>query len=220
MYALFNIMFFMILVGSLVGLVSSYFGVGACFIMVPVIIYFLESTYGISPNLAPLIAFGTSMTVVVPVALSGVIRHKKELGKKGLSFPVKHYLCFGLPVGIGSFIGALFAFILFTSFRAFAGILLKTAYGLLCLLITYQFIVAKATQIKELKAPKVLKYAGGGVFSGMLAHFIGIGGGINIRPGFEHNIIHSNTFSGSFITRYNGHRLLGRINIFCVARSY
>jgi uncharacterized membrane protein YfcA len=170
-------MLFMILTGSLVGLISSYFGVGACFIMVPAIIYFLESTYGVSPSLAPLIAFGTSMAVVVPVALSGVLRHRKELGKKGLSFPMKHYLSFGLPVGLGSFVGAIFAFILFTSFRTFAGILLKTAYGILCLLITYRFIVAKPIQIKYLKAPRVSKYACGGLFSGMLAHFIGIGGG-------------------------------------------
>lgn len=177
MFALSNIMFFMILSGSLVGLVSSYFGVGACFIMIPVIIYFLEATYGVSPNLAPLIAFGTSMAIVVPLALSGVLRHRKELGKKGLSFPMKHYLSFVLPVGLGSFIGAIFAFIFFTSFRAYAGIILKTSYGVLCLLGAYRFIVAKPIQIKELQPPRVSKYVGGGLFSGMLAHFIGIGGG-------------------------------------------
>ena len=182
MTALSNIMLLMILAGSLVGLVSSYFGVGACFIMVPVIIYFLESSYTISPSLAPLIAFGTNMAVVVPCALSGALRHRRELRRKGLRFPLRHYLSFGPAVGLGSFVGALLAFIFFTSFRAHAGIILKTAFGLLCLLGAYRFMVAKPVPIKELKAPKLLKYAGWGVSSGMAAHFIGIGGGLIYVP--------------------------------------
>jgi len=57
--------------GAAVGLVSSFFGVGACFITVPVTIFVFEVYMGCPPQLAPLIAFGTNMAVVVPTALSG-----------------------------------------------------------------------------------------------------------------------------------------------------
>lgn len=172
----------MLLAGALVGLVSSYFGVGACFIMVPVIIHFLETSFGVSPSLSPLIAFGTNMAIVVPTALSGALRHRRILKGRKMRFPTKHYLSFGLPVGLGSFIGALLAFVFFTSFRAYAGIVLKMGFGALCLLGAYRFMKGKPIPVEELANPSPPKYALNGVLSGMAAHFIGIGGGLVYVP--------------------------------------
>lgn len=172
----------LLIAGALVGLVSSYFGVGACFIMVPVMINFFESLWGVSPNLAPLLAFGTNMAVVVPTALSGVLRHRVELRKKGVNFPFEHWLNFAVPVGVGSFLGSLLAYVFFISFRAEAGIILKTVFGFFCIFGAYRFMMSKPTSVDALKAPSVFKYAPAGLLSGMLAHFIGIGGGILYVP--------------------------------------
>ena len=172
----------MALVGSLVGLVSSFFGVGACFIMVPVMMYCFETFMNAPPYISPLLAFGTNMAIVVPTALSGVLRHKKELKRKGAHFPTKHYLSFAVPVGFGSLTGAIFAFIFFTSFRAYAGIILKTIFGVFCLIGAYRFMKAKPIPISKISKVSIPKFAGSGYLSGILAHFIGIGGGIVYMP--------------------------------------
>ncbi len=173
---------FMLIAGSLVGLVSSFFGVGACFIMVPVMIYCFETYMGVNPSLSPLIAFGTNMAVVVPTAFSGVLRHRRELTKRGLSFPLRHYIYFAIPVGIGSFVGALAAFTFYSYYPRSAGIILKTLFGLFCLFGAYRFMKAKPIPIKEMPAPSLSKYAISGVLSAVAAHFIGIGGGIIYMP--------------------------------------
>ncbi|MCP8312734.1 MAG: sulfite exporter TauE/SafE family protein [Candidatus Methylarchaceae archaeon HK01B] len=177
------IMFTILLItGAVVGLVSSFFGVGGSFITVPVTIYIFETFMGVSPGLATLIAFGTNMPIVVLTSFSGVHRHRKELKIKNMKFPVRHYLSFGIPVGIGSFIGALLVFTFFTSFRAESGIVLEIIFGLFCFFGAYRLMKAKPITVKELTAPPVSKYAASGLFSGIFAHFIGSGGGIVYVP--------------------------------------
>ena len=172
----------LVAVGAAVGLVSSFFGVGACFIMVPVMIFIFEAYMGCPPQLAPLIAFGTNMAVVVPTALSGAWRHRRTLNRKGFSFPLRHYLYFAGPVGLGSFVGALEAYVFFVSFRAQAGLIMKMIFGVFCLIGAYRFMWAKPLQLEELKEPVPWRYGVAGFFSGMLAHFMGIGGGLIYMP--------------------------------------
>jgi len=172
----------MALAGALVGLVSSFFGVGACFIMVPTMMYCFEHFMKTPPTLSPLIAFGTNMAVVVPTSLSGVLRHRLELHRRGLSFPLRHYLCFAIPVGLGSITGSIFAFIFFTSFRAHAGIILKTIFGFFCLIGAYRFMRGRPIPVEEVPDVSPLRFGAVGFLSGILAHFIGIGGGIIYMP--------------------------------------
>ena len=172
----------MVIIGSLVGLVSSFFGVGACFLMVPTMIYFFESCYGTNPSLAPLIAFGTNMAVVVPTAVSGAIRHRRELRSRGVAFPLRHFLNFGIPVGLGSFLGAITAFTIFSAYRAYAGIIFKGIFGIFCLFGAYRFMKARPKPISELKPPSIMVFALSGVLSGYIAHVIGIGGGLIYVP--------------------------------------
>ena len=173
---------FMVVVGALVGLVSSFFGVGACFIMVPVMIYCFENFFSTNPSLSTVIAFGTNMAIVVPTALSGALRHRRELKSRGFSFPVGHWVRFGLPVGVGSVIGALITFLFYEAFPKQAGIVLKMAFGAFCLFGAYRFMVAKPLRIEELKPPSTVKYVVAGLLSAIAAHFIGIGGGIVYMP--------------------------------------
>ncbi|MDF2955693.1 MAG: Sulfite exporter TauE/SafE/YfcA [Candidatus Alkanophagales archaeon MCA70_species_2] len=173
---------FMVVAGAFVGLISSFFGVGACFIMVPVMIYCFEKFFAVNPSLSALIAFGTNMAVVVPTALSGALRHRKELRTRGFGFPTAHYVRFGIPVGIGSLIGAIIAFLFYEAYPKSAGIVLKTIFGVFCLFGAYRFMMAKPLPIEELKPPSTVKYAVAGLLSAIVAHFIGIGGGIVYMP--------------------------------------
>jgi len=172
----------LIVAGATVGLISSYFGVGACFIMVPVMISTLTSMFKVDPSLAPLIAFGSNMAIVVPTAISGVLKHKNELARKGMPFPLEHYLKFAIPVGVGSFLGSLLAFVFFTTHRAIAGLILKGLFGITCLIGAYRFMKARAKPINELKEPSTIKYTLAGLLCGCLAHFMGIGGGLIYIP--------------------------------------
>ncbi|MHC1628384.1 MAG: sulfite exporter TauE/SafE family protein [Candidatus Nezhaarchaeales archaeon] len=177
-----DVILYMVLTGALVGLVSSYFGVGACFIMVPVMIYFLESIYNVMPSLAPLIAFGTNMAIVVPTVASGALRHRRILMAKGIRFPMRHFKLFAIPVGFGSLFGAFMAYAFFESYRPIAGLILKTLFGVVCLIGAYRFLRAKPAPITDLKDPNPPRYVVSGFLSGAFAHFIGIGGGIVYMP--------------------------------------
>lgn len=172
----------MVIAGALVGLVSSYFGVGACFIMVPVMIYCFETFFATPPSLAPLIAFGTNMAVVVPTALSGLLRHKRELASRGVRFPLAHYASFALPAGLGSVLGALSAYTLFVAFRAAMGLAMKTAFGIACLVGAYRFVKARPIPVHEIPELSIAKFACAGLASGFAAHIIGIGGGLIYVP--------------------------------------
>jgi len=172
----------MVLAGIAVGLVSSFFGVGACFIMVPVMISFFEGVMGTPAAIAPLIAFGTNMAIVVPTSISGWLRHVRELKKKELRFPLKHYVRFALPVALGSLIGSLLAYTVFRAFRMKTGIFLKGGFGIVCLIGAYRFMKARPLPIKELRSPSTVKYGVMGIISGIAANFIGIGGGIVYMP--------------------------------------
>jgi hypothetical protein len=63
--------------GAGVGFISGLLGVGGSFIMVP-ITYWLIVAMGISPAIAIKVAFGTSLLVISPTAISGAWRHNKE----------------------------------------------------------------------------------------------------------------------------------------------
>lgn len=57
-------------VGVLVGVVSAMFGVGGGVIMVPYIVTFLDKTQHV--------AEGTSLMVIIPTAIAGVIAHNRR----------------------------------------------------------------------------------------------------------------------------------------------
>ena len=63
--------------GALVGFTSGLLGVGGGFIMVPVQ-FFLLTSLGIDRTTAIRVAFGTSLAVILPTAISGTIGHKRR----------------------------------------------------------------------------------------------------------------------------------------------
>jgi uncharacterized protein len=82
-----------IAVGVLVGVISAMFGVGGGVIMVPYMVTFLDKTQHV--------AEGTSLAVIVPIAIAGVIAHRK---RGYVSFSAGSMIA---TLGVvGSFVGA------------------------------------------------------------------------------------------------------------------
>ena len=80
-------------VGVTVGIISAMFGVGGGVIMVPYMVTFLDKTQHV--------AEGTSLAVIVPTAIAGVIAHRK---RGYVSFSAGSMIA-ALGV-VGSFVGA------------------------------------------------------------------------------------------------------------------
>jgi uncharacterized protein len=60
--------------GSVIGFASGFFGIGGGILMVPVQ-YWLLTSFGFDPTLSLRIAFGTSLAVILPTALSSTWGH-------------------------------------------------------------------------------------------------------------------------------------------------
>jgi len=90
-------------VGAGAGFASGLLGVGGGFIIVPVS-YWIILAMGISPDIAIRIAFGTSLLVILPTAISGTWRHNK---RKAIRW--KTALILGPCALVGALVGATLA---------------------------------------------------------------------------------------------------------------
>lgn len=159
----------LLVAGAGVGFANGMFGVGGCFLMVPVMFYLFQGL-GVPTDTAMKIALCTNMAVVVPTALSGVLRHARI---KQFSMP--HYWNFAIPVGVGSLVGSGIAVFV-------PGTALKVLFGVLCLVGAWRFMTAKPRPVDEMPPVEKNKFWLGGFGGGFIAHFLGIGGGLVYVP--------------------------------------
>jgi len=159
----------LLLAGAGVGFVNGMFGVGGCFLMVPTMFYLFKGL-DVPVDTAMKISLCTNMAVVVPTALSGVLRHARI---KKFSWP--HYWNFAIPIGIGSLVGSGIAVFV-------PGAILKVLFGVLCLIGAYRFMTAKPRPVDEMPPVEKGKFWPTGIGSGFVAHFLGIGGGLVYVP--------------------------------------
>ena len=86
--------------GAGTGFASGLLGIGGGAVMVP-ISYWLILAMGISPDIAIRIAFGTSLLVILPTAISGSWRHNREKAVRW-----KTALILGSCALVGGLVGA------------------------------------------------------------------------------------------------------------------
>jgi uncharacterized membrane protein YfcA len=160
--------------GLAVGFSCGLLGIGGGFLMVPVQIWVLTST-GIDPTLATRIAFGTSLAVVLPTALSGCRGHNCRgvvLWRPGIIM--------GLSGLLGAFLGG--------SIAAHApGDLLRMAFGFVVMFGALRMLFAKSVQPKvgpsqEKSRDHLLQYVLWGLAVGVISGLTGIGGGVILVP--------------------------------------
>ena len=161
--------FYLLLTGIGVGLVSGMLGVGGCFIMVP-IQFFILKAIGIDPTIAIRIAFGTNLLVVLPTAISGTFRHHK---KEAVLW--KQAIILGVVGALAGFGGAALA-------SHLPGSILTKIFGLAILLGSLRMITAKPVRVEGEINKNTLTYVFWGLILGFVTGLIGIGGGVLIVP--------------------------------------
>ena len=141
--------------------------------MVPVQIWLL--TYqGIEPTLATRIAFGTSLAVVLPTALSGCRGHSclgVVLWRPGIII--------GLCGMLGAFLGGTIA-------THAPGDLLRMAFGFVIMMAALRMLFAPSLLPRQTSGEKskegLLQYVLWGLAVGVISGLIGIGGGVILVP--------------------------------------
>jgi uncharacterized membrane protein YfcA len=160
--------------GLAVGFSCGLLGIGGGFLMVPVQIWALTSQ-GIDPTLATRIAFGTSLAVVLPTALSGCRGHSCRgvvLWRPGIIM--------GLCGLLGAFLGG--------SIAAHApGDLLRMVFGFVVILGALRMLFAKDLQPRvapsqERSRDILVQYVLWGLAVGVISGLTGIGGGVILVP--------------------------------------
>lgn len=171
---LFQYVLALLATGLAVGFFCGLLGVGGGFLMVPVQIWALSSS-GADPTLATRIAFGTSLAVVLPTALSGCRGHSCRGAV--LWRP-------GIIMGLSGLIGAFFG----GSIAAIApGDLLRMLFGFVVLLGAMRMLFAGSLLLGQEAFPAeakngILKYVLWGLGAGVLSGLTGIGGGVILVP--------------------------------------
>ncbi len=160
--------------GIVVGFACGLLGVGGGFIMVPVQIWVLTSM-GVDPTLATRMAFGTSLAVVLPTAISGCQAHSCRgvvLWRPGI--------CMGLSGLAGAILGGTIA-------SHAPGDLLRIVFGLVVLVGALRMLLAeKIKPHGERSEPgvrrKLFEYILWGFAVGVVSGLSGIGGGVVLVP--------------------------------------
>lgn len=155
--------------GIVVGFACGLLGVGGGFIMVPVQIWVLTAA-GIDPTIATRVAFGTSLAVVLPTALSGCHGHS----------------CRGVVLwrpGIYMGLSGLFGAILGGTIASHAPAdLLKTIFGLVVLAGALRMLLAGKIKPHSEQRSGLMQYIIWGFGVGIVSGLSGIGGGVILVP--------------------------------------
>ncbi|MCQ1536114.1 sulfite exporter TauE/SafE family protein [Methanosarcina sp. KYL-1] len=153
------------LTGAFTGLVSGLLGVGGGFIMSP-IQYWLFQEAGISPDLALRIAFGTSLFVILPNAISGTLKHQRHSAVLW-----KQAVLIGVSGSIASFGGAAVASYL-------PAAVLSKIFGVTVILGALKTYTTPAVRAENGISSSTLLYVGAGIVIGFFSGLVGIGGGV------------------------------------------
>ncbi|MGD0079108.1 MAG: sulfite exporter TauE/SafE family protein [Methanoregula sp.] len=161
----------LVFTGIMVGFASGLLGVGGGFLMVPVQ-YYLLAALGIDPTLAIRIAFGTSLAVVIPTALSSAWGH--HCRQCVLQQPLRAMI---LPCTLGGFAGGTIA-------THLPGRWMEALFGLIICLAAARMMTGTSplpAQETPARIPALHAILWGLLF-GSASGLLGIGGGIIMVP--------------------------------------
>ena len=155
--------------GAIVGFASGLLGVGGGFIMVPVQ-FFLLTSIGVDPTTSIRVAFGTSLAVILPTAVSGALGHKRR------GAVLTHPMIFmGISGIIAAFIGGTIA-------TNVPGFYLRIVFGFLVIIAAIWMLIANYPEEKKSPKKGILNYLIIGFITGILSGLLGVGGGVVLVP--------------------------------------
>jgi len=152
-----------------VGFASGLLGVGGAFIMTPVQ-YMIYTDMGLPTDMAIKLAFGTSLLVILPTALSGAWRHSRL----GVVY-WKAAIIMGSCSLIAAFGGAALA-------THLPGAALKIAFGAIVLIAGVRMLFAKLPTIEAGPKDNPWLWIAWAIPIGVVTGILGIGGGILVVP--------------------------------------
>jgi uncharacterized membrane protein YfcA len=155
--------------GIVAGFAGGMLGLGGAFIMTPVQ-FIVYTEMGLSTDLAIKTAFGTSLIVVLPTAISGAWRHSRN---KAVWWRA------ALFMGLTSLIVAFGAATLATHL---SGRALKIAFGVIIILIGIRMITAREPKYKIEAENRTWLWILWAVPIGLAAGIFGIGAGVLMIP--------------------------------------
>jgi uncharacterized membrane protein YfcA len=159
----------LLLTGALVGFASGLLGVGGGFIMVP-IQFFLLTSLGFDPTTSIRVAFGTSLAVILPTAISGTFGHKR----RG-AVVTRPTILMGISGLIAALIGGTIA-------SNTPGVYLKIIFGVLVLIAGIWMLTARYPESGTEPKSGILNYLSIGFIAGILSGLLGVGGGVILVP--------------------------------------
>lgn len=155
--------------GVFAGFGSGLLGVGGGFITTPVQ-YMVFTNMGVPPDVAVKLAFGTTLLVILPTAISGAWRHHKQ----GAVW-WRAAIIMGSFGSIAAFGGAALAAIL-------PGETLKIAFGALALATGIRMCFSGKPLVEKQPKDKWWLWIAAAIPIGMVTGILGIGGGILMIP--------------------------------------
>ncbi len=159
----------LLVTGIGVGFASGLLGVGGGFIMTPVQ-YMIFTNMGLPTDMAIRLAFGTTLLVVFPTAVSGAWQHSR-----------KGAVLWRAAIIMGIF-GALAAFGGATLATYLPGAALKTAFGAIVLLSSIRMLIAGPRVTEQPPKCSAGRLVARSIPIGILTGILGIGGGILMVP--------------------------------------
>ncbi len=156
--------------GLAIGFISGLLGLGGGIIMTPVQ-YSIYSSLGWSTDTATKVAFATSLAVIFPTALSGVLRHHREGGINWRTAIAMGVVSFGC-----SFLGASVAS------AHISGAALKIAFGAIGLVIAVRMLTLKVSETTQPIRHNIWLLFALALPVGIITGILGIGGGVVVIP--------------------------------------
>ena len=159
----------LLVTGAVAGFASSLLGIGGGIFMNPVL-YFVFSSIGLPADTALKLAFGTSVLVILPTAISGTLRHHS----KGAVW-WKAALIMGSFSAMASFGGSTLAAHLHAT-------VLKIAFGVVILGSGIRMLTSALPQAEEVPRNNIWLWIAWAIPIGFFSGLFGVGGGIVAIP--------------------------------------
>ncbi len=165
-----TIILFLVSLGSIAGFLAGLLGIGGGVILVPLFVWAFP-LIGIDPSIVVHLAFGTSLAIIIPTAISSTFGHRKRGNVDW--HQVRHLALGGVA---GAVIGA-------TAAAFVSGVSLRSLFGLMQILVAAKLVYfhPRLPPERDDAVPPwqlLLVGVGGGAFSA----FFGVGGGVIAVP--------------------------------------
>ncbi|WP_221252346.1 sulfite exporter TauE/SafE family protein [Desulfuromonas versatilis] len=160
----------LVLLGSLAGFLAGLLGIGGGIILVPLFLW-VFSTAGFHPEVIVHLAFGTSLAIILPTAISSTLGHRK---RGNVDWHQVLYLSIG--AALGAVAGA-------SAAAGLSGEWLKVAFGAMQILVALKMYFLHPHLPPE-RGNQVPVYALllVGLTGGAFSAFFGVGGGVIAVP--------------------------------------